>query len=425
MSFSKDHNTIRNPLVSTIYHPDTHLTQEEAPERLVGCRTVLLIASINDLEQTLKVDMSAYLHWQVSGDPFPSPSESSPTSQSSSEKKQHKKPKRLTNKPDWVPSINFYNYTEITVIAEDYFQMDDTIYAFYNWIITIWEPFELECFPFDRQILKVMMTTNNCAFMEYNEAVGYCFVDCPRYDPDDNSEEPCNGNNLVLYELSAWELDDFKIYTYYSRDEDEDELVENVKTTRTIELRAYMTRQPEFYIYNVVLTTFLIVMCNMSVVTIPIEDFTDRMSITMTLLLTMVAFKFVLVNWVPVVPYLTYLDKYNLFSILMLMVVTLENFIVAYDTRIDYEDKDHLDRWFFGLLFILWVTIHILIYFGSDSKRLWFTKTWKQVKDEDNAKPQSKVKNSLFEDKDDDDDTENDGNDSQGGGNNDDFKNRP
>ena len=140
----------------------------------------------------------------------------------------------------------------------------------------------------------------------------------------------------------------------------------------------------------------------------------------MTLLLTMVAFKFVLVNWVPVVPYLTYLDKYNLFSILMLMVVTLENFIVAYDTRIDYEDKENFDRWFFVILFLLWVIIHILIYFGSDSKRLWFTNAWKRVEDEDNAKPQAKVKNSLFEDT---GYSDNDGNDSQGGSNND-LKNR-
>ena len=152
---------------------------------------------------------------------------------------------------------------------------------------------------------------------------------------------------------------------------------------KNIALIVYMTRVPDFYIYNVVLTSFLIVFCSLSVVTVPIDNFADRMSITMTMLLTTVAFRFVVVSWVPVVPYLTYLDKYNVLSISMLMIVTLENFIVAYDTNIDVDDKELHDRWFFFILCIFWIFIHIVIFIGAH--RLWFVASWDKTFEEDDS----------------------------------------
>ena len=80
---------------------------------------------------------------------------------------------------------------------------------------------------------------------------------------------------------------------------------------------------------NVVFISCLIILCACSTVGVAPEEFSDRMSITMTLLLTSVAFKLVTTEWVPRIAYQTLLDKYNLLTIVVLMAIVLENLIVA------------------------------------------------------------------------------------------------
>ena len=64
------------------------------------------------------------------------------------------------------------------------------------------------------------------------------------------------------------------------------------------------------------------------------------------------------------------------------MIVTLENFIVSYDTIIDYDTKELHDRWFFFLLCLFWVVIHVIIFVGAH--RFWFVRSWEKTEEEDN-----------------------------------------
>ena len=92
----------------------------------------------------------------------------------------------------------------------------------------------------------------------------------------------------------------------------------------------YITRVPDFYMNNVVFISCLITLCACSTVGVNPEDFADRMSITMTLLLTSVAFKLVTTEWVPRIAYQTLLDKYNLLSIVILMTIVVENVLTGW-----------------------------------------------------------------------------------------------
>ncbi len=58
---------------------------------------------------------------------------------------------------------------------------------------------------------------------------------------------------------------------------------------------------------------------------IPSNSLADRMSVNLTLLLTAVAFKFVVSQSLPHISYLTLLDKYVLTSFVMLFFVVVEN----------------------------------------------------------------------------------------------------
>ena len=55
----------------------------------------------------------------------------------------------------------------------------------------------------------------------------------------------------------------------------------------------------------------------------------DRCSVTLTLLLTTVAFKLVLAEGMPKVSYLTYLDQYVFVSFFLLFMITMENVMIA------------------------------------------------------------------------------------------------
>ena len=76
-----------------------------------------------------------------------------------------------------------------------------------------------------------------------------------------------------------------------------------------LSLALYMRRKPDFYLYNIVFPTFIIILCAFGTSIVPLENFSDRTSITLTLLLTIVAFKFISISWIPSIPYLTLLDK--------------------------------------------------------------------------------------------------------------------
>ena len=100
---------------------------------------------------------------------------------------------------------------------------------------------------------------------------------------------------------------------------------------------------------------------------VPPGEFADRMSVTMTLLLTSVAFKLVTSEWVPKISYQTLLDYYNLICIMVLMLIVSENLIIAlmvtYDTA-PYDDLDTHDQYFFEVLVVVWFVFNMIIYMG-------------------------------------------------------------
>merc|ERR1719310_1783428 len=74
---------------------------------------------------------------------------------------------------------------------------------------------------------------------------------------------------------------------------------------------------------------FIIATLSLGVFVVPIEKYPERMSIILVLMLTSVAFKFVVGEDLPKTPYFTTLDLYMAFCFLFMTVVTLENTLVA------------------------------------------------------------------------------------------------
>ncbi|CAE7381201.1 unnamed protein product [Symbiodinium natans] len=90
-----------------------------------------------------------------------------------------------------------------------------------------------------------------------------------------------------------------------------------------------MQRLPTYYFYNIVLPMFAMVCLSCCTMVIPMEFIGDRLSASLFLLLTSVAFKFVIAQMTPRVGYNTWLDWYVLVCWLFLGLVVVENCLAS------------------------------------------------------------------------------------------------
>lgn len=87
-------------------------------------------------------------------------------------------------------------------------------------------------------------------------------------------------------------------------------------------------RKVGYFVWNIIFTVILILA--LSFTTVSIEPAaSDRLVSTITLFLTMVAFKLVIKQSLPTISYLTYLDMYVVGSLMFLVMMSVENAVVA------------------------------------------------------------------------------------------------
>ncbi|EDQ92771.1 uncharacterized protein MONBRDRAFT_30738 [Monosiga brevicollis MX1] len=132
-----------------------------------------------------------------------------------------------------------------------------------------------------------------------------------------------------------------------------------------------VARKPSYYMWNIVFPVFWIVA--VSGVSMAIEGDSEtevldaRLSVTLTLLLTLIAVKFVVASDLPNASYLTWLDAYILFGFFLLILVVAENVIAAH-----YADsRSWIDLIGVCVLGVIWVGVHVLAFFFLFPRRVW------------------------------------------------------
>jgi hypothetical protein len=243
--------------------------------------------------------------------------------------------------------------------------------------VTIQEVLELDRFPFDRQIIKLKMQTfgsNIQPWFVQNEETPYRIV---------NNKQWVNNEHIVLYDSCEWKLE-------WAESEFIDE-----ERQKIFILSFGISRDPSFYIWNVALFHFILVLLSAFACAIDFVDFGARSQVTYTLLLTLVAFKFVVATFVPRISYLTYLDRYSFFSVFMLCLNIAENFAVA----MDGGDTAHsVDQLFFTAFAGVWLLSHVVL--AACAKAGWFYADWDKVRKYDNAAPQCQPAKAVSRNKD-------------------------
>ena len=174
---------------------------------------------------------------------------------------------------------------------------------------TFKEVLEINKFPFDYQDLSLTLTSK-CRTDEMT------FVKDP--DEDDNIRID------YFYPKQEW---DPKPYVIAGKKEPKQKEGASSNRYPEYEIRTNVMRQYKFYVYNIFLVMGLITALTFGSFTVEADLPGDRIQISLTLLLTSVAFKYYAQQFVPTVSYFTLLDKYILSCMVFQFIITLHNIV--------------------------------------------------------------------------------------------------
>jgi hypothetical protein len=165
----------------------------------------------------------------------------------------------------------------------------------------------------------------------------------------------------------------------------------SVERRRMTTCRFGLERNSNYYLINIISVIFIVVEFGSFTVAIDCTDFGTRSSVTITLLLTLIAFKFVVISYVPVVPYPTLLDRYTFFGTLMLGIIILENFLVSSlfhpnaSPIVSFNDQAFAVAWN-----IIWISSHLLLVVAE--KYSFLRQDWESIKRRDKLLEESVAK---------------------------------
>ena len=131
------------------------------------------------------------------------------------------------------------------------------------------------------------------------------------------SEDASDGSDVLV--MRACSLTEWTLLPYVLTS------VELTNANESASLKRYdrvshtciVRRGSTYYLYNIALTEALLVLLSTTAKIVPLDEFADRMSISLTLLLTSIAFKFVVAEKLPNLSYQTHLDKFILWGFVL------------------------------------------------------------------------------------------------------------
>jgi len=207
---------------------------------------------------------------------------------------------------------------------------------------TFFEIFELEHFPFDHQEVSAKLRCI-CA-MEGAVPVKFTGL----Y----NAVEVVDVDNFALQ--NTWTLEKRLEVT-----EDEVSPMEG-RTYPVLIFTAHVNRHFGFYVWNVALPMSMLSLAAFLQFEVDEQDVADRASISLTLLLTAVAYKLVTAGMVPTISYLTLLDKFVSACIMLMLALVLEVGFTNELTRLGLMEwtgkNERITVW---LCFSVWELIHV------------------------------------------------------------------
>ena len=174
------------------------------------------------------------------------------------------------------------------------------------------EILEIEKFPLDYQDLCVTLASK----WKTNEVI---FV-----KDDEEEDSICETN---FFSGQEWKLCHHVLTKSEPSEKSEEKECPSSINHPQYRIQMNVVRRHQFYLYNMFLTMCLITLLTFASFAVPASSLNGRMKITLTLLLTSVAFKYYVQRFVPPVSYLTFIGKYILSCMIFQFSMALYNII--------------------------------------------------------------------------------------------------
>lgn len=218
-------------------------------------------------------------------------------------------------------------------------QPDGTLIFRYHFLGRIKQRFDFRRFPFDKQIFNIQLILANSSMY--------------RMELLSRQNVIVNTNNL---NLNGWKVFNDQVYLK-KVDSPFDELS---WMTFSCELR----RDPNFHIWKILFPILLIVMMSWSVFWIDPKNIGAQLSVSVTAILTLIAFQFSVAQLIPPLPYLTLLDRFTIGADIFVFLAFIEAVLTSY---LQNKGKHHIsvrtDHWskfIFPLSFLIFLAILLL-----------------------------------------------------------------
>ena len=175
------------------------------------------------------------------------------------------------------------------------------------------EQMELKKFPLDSQNLTVELVTNwpdnKCHLMQ-------------------NQSKKYFSNVVTSTFIHAKEYDLYPHLKFTEARSRADESAENtVYSMLLVAMR--VDRNSWYWSLNVLLPLFIITTCTLASWSVPANELADRCSITLTMLLAMVGFKYIVGEKLPNISYATYVDQYTIFCFVFTFAEVIAQTVLA------------------------------------------------------------------------------------------------
>jgi len=255
--------------------------------------------------------------------------------------------------PEWFqPKLEVVNSQALDCILEQKFVDGDEIYLEQRWRGTLHTDMDLHVFPYDHQELRIDVESSFHA-TKFIKLV-------------------TNSEDAALYSYKCEDHSEFAIVRGHLEQQINklEFVTEDDADFERYSLVVHVARRSGFYVFKVGLVNVICVVIGCSINFISPGNPGDKLGLTTTMFLTLVAFQFVIADQMPKISYFTLLD-YLVLICYVIMITSVTQTLVQYNRFVAGVDPTVLfhDDYtgFVGLMAILFGASIILSYYGIKS----------------------------------------------------------
>lgn len=252
----------------------------------------------------------------------------------------------------WSPQFEISNsrgepfrniYTTLRVYEDGFVEYEERFNA------TLAARMDLAKFPLDNQVLPIVITTFD-------------------YDSRQLVFKQVRTNAIPEFRLSEWDVLNISGSTttetaYGIEPQDPD----TAFYYPVAELEIKVSRKSGYYFLRIIVPLMLIIFLSWSVFWLESGSISDQLSVSFMVLLTVVAFNFLVAEKLPPIAYITFMDVLILTSYVFVAFSIAQNLIQASLYRMGREEAsrrvDIVSRWLFPVTYVSVIALEVLLYF--------------------------------------------------------------